>query len=218
MNTFSINARHRLLHGEHEVDFRPPRIPEGLSMPVRRVLVMHFTAGWSLDSTLEWWRRPESKGACAHIIIDRDGRVVQCRAFNETAAHCGVSVWKDPRTGRVFRNLNACGIGIELCNVGALPRQVYPAAMGKPLGGRMIPYVERKHKHGGPARKWEWFPEVQLDAARLVAAALVQRYRLDDVVGHDDIAPGRKEDPGPAFPMDDFRAALGFTHPLPTLS
>lgn len=35
-------------------------------------------------------------------------------------------------------------------------------------------------------------------------------YRLDDVLGHEDIARGRKTDPGPAFPLAAVRArALG---------
>jgi N-acetylmuramoyl-L-alanine amidase len=36
----------------------------------------------------------------------------------------------------------------------------------------------------------------------------MERYGLKDVLGHEDIAPGRKTGPGPAFPMASFRARL----------
>jgi N-acetylmuramoyl-L-alanine amidase len=43
-----------------------------------------------------------------------------------------------------------------------------------------------------------------------IATLLVKTYNLKDVVGHEDIAPIRKSDPGPAFPMSSFRSrAMG---------
>jgi N-acetylmuramoyl-L-alanine amidase len=48
-----------------------------------------------------------------------------------------------------------------------------------------------------------------------LAKALVERYNLDDVIGHEDIAKFRKNDPGPAFPMDALRLSCGFSG-LPT--
>jgi N-acetyl-anhydromuramyl-L-alanine amidase AmpD len=46
---------------------------------------------------------------------------------------------------------------------------------------------------------------------------LVQAYNLDDVTGHDCIAPERKTDPGPAFQkhMANIRAACGIGLSLP---
>ena len=43
--------------------------------------------------------------------------------------------------------------------------------------------------------------------ARLVRA-LRRHYPIEDVVGHSDIAPGRKTDPGPAFDWARLRRLL----------
>lgn len=174
----------------------------GSAMPVRRFLVMHFTSGATAKSSIDFWKTPEAKGASAHIVIDRDGTVYQCRPFNRTCGHAGASKWTDPNTGRVYAGLNSCSIGIELANGGDSASLISRFS-------KLPPYVGR-HKHGGPIKSWEQYPELQLKAAREVASLLVKRYNLDDVVGHDDIAPERKVDPGPAFPMLEFREFLGF--------
>lgn len=38
--------------------------------------------------------------------------------------------------------------------------------------------------------------------------ALRERYPISDIVGHNDIAPGRKTDPGPVFDWSSYRALL----------
>lgn len=182
-------------------------------MPTRRFLVMHFTGGWDAEGSIEFWKTPAAKGACAHLLIDRDGTIYQCRPFDHTAGHAGVSRWRDPNTKQVFVGLNACSIGIELCNCGDLIRDRYPLK----LGGGYIDRLSARHKNGGPFKLWERYPSQQIDVARDVARSLVQRYNLDDVIGHDDIAPNRKNDPGPAFPMGDFRKSLGFPPDIPKL-
>ena len=175
-------------------------LPGGAAMPVRRFLVIHFTAGASALSSVEYWKTPAAQGACAHVVIDRDGSVLQCRPFNVTCGHAGKSTWRDPGTGKRYDGLNSCSIGIELANGG----DSFPTRFSA------LPPLKARHKHGGPLCEWESYTPQQLATCEELAKALVARYHLDDVIGHDDIAPDRKNDPGPAFPMAALRTACGF--------
>lgn len=167
-------------------------------MPVRRYLVIHFTAGASAESSIDWWKQPAAKGASAHVIIDRDGTIFQCRPFNVTAGHAGVSHWRDRETGVEYRSLNNNSIGIELANGG----DSFPTKFSS------LPPTRAKHRNGGPEKDWETFTPEQLAAAEAVCKAIKARYNIDDVLGHDEIAPHRKSDPGPAFPLANFRFAV----------
>lgn len=52
------------------------------------------------------------------------------------------------------------------------------------------------------------YSDRQYAALTALTAALSRAYPIEDVVGHADIAPGRKTDPGPAFDWPRFRALL----------
>lgn len=167
---------------------------EGGSNLVPLFLVIHFTAGATAKSSIEFWRTPAAKGASAQVVIDRDGTIYQCRPFNKTCGHAGKSTWKG------HNGLNDCSIGIELANAGD----------DEKLAARYtkLPLVEAKHKNGGPVTKWEAYTEPQIEALKVLSKALVAEYNIKEIVGHDDIAPKRKNDPGPAFPMDEFHKAV----------
>lgn len=183
-----------------------PVSPDGGQMNTRRVLVIHFTSGASARSSIDYWRKL-ANGICAHLIIDRDGTVFQCRAFNRTASHAGVSRWVDRKTATRFGTANAYGIGIELANAGNDPGALAWARKQRDFAGTL----KAAHRNGGPVQEWERYPVAQLAACEQIAQLLVQRYALDDITGHDCIAPERKDDPGPAFPMQQLRKACGFT-------
>jgi N-acetylmuramoyl-L-alanine amidase len=180
--------------------------PVGGRMDIRRVLVIHFTSGASAASSVEYWKRL-GNGICAHLIIERDGSITQCRPFNRTAGHAGRSRWTDRRTGTRYIGMNSCSIGIELANGGNDPGVIEWARKHAP---EFAGTLSAAHRNGGPVEKWEQYPLAQLASCEAVAKALVAKYRLDDITGHDCIAPERKNDPGPAFPMKQLREACGF--------
>lgn len=176
--------------------------PAGPTMGIRRFGIWHFTSGASAKSSVDFWRTSEAKGAEAHVVIDRDGTVYQIRPFNQRCDHAGESRWKCPTTGRTFTMLNSCSIGIEFANGGDSDSLIKRYSK--------LPPVRARHKNGGPVTNWEAFPEVQVLAGIEVSKAVTTRYNLDDFVGHDDIAPERKVDPGPAFPTARMRTECGF--------
>jgi len=97
----------------------------------------------------------------AHLLVRRDGEVVQFVSFNERAWHAGISSWQ----GR--ERCNDYSIGIECEGTDELP---YEAAQYAALR--------------------------QLLPTLLGAYPQITRARI---VGHSDVAPGRKTDPGPTF-------------------
>ncbi len=166
-----------------------------------KYLVMHYTAGRSAKRSVAWLTSPTAK-ASAHLVIGRDGSITQLVPFDVVAWHAGASEWLG------MKGLNHHSIGIELDNAGVLSRS---GAGWRTYFGVDVPasdVVEAAHKHGGPVKGWHAYTEVQIEVAFEVAAALVGHYGLVDVLGHEDIAPGRKTDPGPAFPLESLRAQL----------
>ena len=195
--------RHRLHHDDDKpVRFEAtPNLGDGRLAP--SYLVIHYTAGRDVESSVRWLTNPAA-GASAHLVIGRDGQIVQLAPFDRITWHAGASRW------RGLEGLNRHAIGIELDNAGALERQAgrWRAWFGADYVEQEV--LEATHKHETASRGWHLFSEEQLETTALVARLLVEQYGLKDVIGHDDIAPLRKQDPGPAFPLGSVRGrAMG---------
>jgi len=106
----------------------------------------------------------------AHLLIRRDGSVVQYVSFSDRAWHAGVS----QLMGR--ERVNDFSIGIEL------------------EGSEFTPFEEKQYQS-------------LVEAARAIRKTYTG-ISEDRIVGHSDIAPGRKSDPGPYFNWTRFRTAL----------
>ena len=109
----------------------------------------------------------------AHYLVGDQPAPTIYRLVDEDrrAWHAGESAWQGQTA------LNASSIGIEIVNPG---RQTLADG-----GSAFAPY-----------------PAVQIDAVIALLQGIVARHgiRPDRIVGHSDIAPQRKDDPGPAFP------------------
>jgi N-acetylmuramoyl-L-alanine amidase len=166
-----------------------------------RYLVFHYTAGKSATSSVGWLTNPEAK-ASAHLVLARDGTITQLAPFTERTWHAGISHW-DGLSG-----LNSHSIGIEMDNAGPLKKvgEKYQAWFGTLYGVDQV--IHAKHRLDDESRWWHAYTEAQIQRALDLARLLVRHYGLKDVVGHEDIAPDRKRDPGPAFPLEHIRAMV----------
>ena len=164
-------------------------------------LIIHYTAGSKIDGALSHFRN-RSAEASAHIIIGRDGRVVQMVPFNQKAWHAGNSHWGN------ITGLNRFSIGIELVNAGKLMKKDTNYVT---WSDHVIPneeVIQATHKHETSPAFWHQYTQAQFDAAVEVSKAIIPMYSIMEILGHDDIAPGRKTDPGPAFPMTAFISSV----------
>lgn len=161
-----------------------------------RFVVMHYTAGRNLESSVEslCCRKPQGN-ASAHLVLGRDGGIVQLAPFNTETWHAGVSQWAG------LDGLNHHSIGIEMDNAGQLHSE---GAQFVSWFGKTYPAAEvllAEHRFGGGVKPWHTYTEAQITRALELCELLVAQYGLEDVLGHEDIARGRKSDPGPAFPL-----------------
>ncbi len=115
----------------------------------------------------------------AHYLVTDDPKPVIYNLVDENNAawHAGNSSWKN------YTQLNNSSIGIEIVN---------PGWKDTPTGRVYAP-----------------FPQSQIDAIIPLVRDIVTRNHIapENVLGHSDIAPLRKQDPGPMFPWKQFADA-----------
>ncbi|CBV42196.1 N-acetylmuramoyl-L-alanine amidase [Halomonas elongata] len=97
-------------------------------------------------------------------------RVYQLVDESRRAWHAGASHWRGQS------GLNATSIGIEIVNAGP--------------------------ERGADQPRWAPYPDAQIDTLIALLRDIAARHDIapDDILGHADVAPERKVDPGPAFP------------------
>lgn len=194
----------RLTRDSADIAFVPSPNIGGAMTP--RFLVIHYTASGPGSDIAAYFGKEEAK-VSAHLVVRRDGTVKQCVPFDRVGWHAGRSEWRD-RGGRLHVGLNQNSIGIEIENWGPL-RQAGSGWLSwtdKPVDAAHV--IQARHRNDGVLRGWETFTPAQMEATIGAARAICAAYGIAEIVGHDDIAPGRKSDPGPAWDMASFRAEV----------
>lgn len=198
-------SNHRLLHANGKgVTFdETPNKSGKLKGGKPKYVIIHYTAGGTAKSAVNVFNNKAHK-ASAHIVLGHDGAITQMARFDEKCWHAGKSRW-DGIVG-----LNSHSVGIEIVNWGWLTGG---AGNWKSWTGTSVPddrVIVATHKNETSARGWEIYDPAQLEACIDMVRAIAEAYGLgpQHILGHEDISPGRKQDPGPAWDMDRFRSAV----------
>ena len=171
-------ARARQVLSPH-FDARPPgAVPDlivihGISLPPGEfggAFIDQLFTGNLDPEAHPFFRGAARQRVSAHVLIRRDGSIVQYVPFQKRAWHAGVSQYE----GRSVCNDFSVGIELE--------------------GTDDLPYEDAQYES-----------LTQLIRALLAAYPSLSSKR---VVGHCDVAPGRKTDPGRAFDWQRLRRSI----------
>jgi len=177
------------------------------------LIVLHDTAS-GLDSSgpVSWLCNPAAK-ASAHFVVGRigfkgKGDVWQLAPTNVKTWHAGKSAYRGKR------NCNNFSLGIEIVNPGWLSSRdggkTGTFSRGNPSWEASKYGIYQVTDDGHPGRNyWMSYTNEQIDAVIEMCRAMVAAYpTIRDIEGHFTIAPGRKVDVNPLFPMARVRAAV----------
>lgn len=175
------------------------------------MLVMHYTAGpmWRAVDVLA---SPSAQVSSHYLVSDTPGPVLHLVDERQRAWHAGVGSWCG------HTDINSRSIGIE--NVGwgytygPMPPMPPCPSLRRPLEVAVAAArraAEALRHRGIPVlpRHWAPFPPAQMTTLCALSQDIVERYHIapENVVGHGDVSPGRKVDPGPMFPWEMLAAA-----------
>jgi N-acetyl-anhydromuramyl-L-alanine amidase AmpD len=188
------NRRIRFM-AAHEKNFDPNHTLEP------RFVIIHFTTGTNMMQTIHTFLNPES-GVSSHLLVGREGRVVQFVPFDKVAFHAGLSTWEGEQ------NLNRSAIGIEVDNAGFLRK----TPKGFKRKNKLIPVEQvksKKHWKEVFERPWQTFTEDQVKVVQKIVGALREKYpTIQEILGHDMVNLVNRLDPGPFYPLGELREAI----------
>ncbi len=188
------------------------RTPNVGGMMTPTGVIMHYTAGYTAAGAVATLSDPASK-ASAHLVIDRDGTITQLVPFNRVAWHAGPSALDD------INGCNSFCIGFEFVNPGWFkhgPGTAIVDAYGHTLTPTEMKTWDVDHailatnsRIGGGTFLWPAYSDAQINAGLTAFGAICDAYKIRHIAGHEEVDLRKwKTDPGPSFPMSQFKAKL----------
>ncbi|WP_073221712.1 N-acetylmuramoyl-L-alanine amidase [Massilia sp. CF038] len=149
-----------------------PQIDRSFSAKGQSSRVKFVVLHYTVSNTPGSLRTLTQEVVSSHYLVTDDAKPVVYGLVDENrqSNHAGVSSWKN------YTLLNGSSIGIEIVNPG--------------------------FTKGPEGRIWHPFPQAQIDRVIALVKDIVARHQIppENILGHADIAPMRKQDPGPLFP------------------
>lgn len=153
-----------------------------------KYIILHYTAINDEQSK----RALTERGVSSHYLITSKAEeaILGLVPERERAWHAGISYFK----GRT--NINDSSIGIEIVNLGLDKKK---------LNSSKIKYRFIPKEYYLP------YTDEQIEKTAFLLKKLVDKYGIEPkhILGHSDIAPGRKPDPGPMFPWKELYENYG---------
>lgn len=170
--------------------------------------VVHYTAGNHGLSALSWARNE----GYTYLLIDTDGSVHQGFPLDEWGFHAGVSSWPPLGRGGVSSKL----VGIEMACAGRVEADGngnFKTCWGAPLSAaevRLVPQQRDNQVPGAYHRYTDEQEQALIDLLIWMKLNAPTIFDLNLVLGHDEVSPGRKQDPGGSlsFTMPALRSYL----------
>ncbi len=180
-----------------------------------RGAVVHFTAGAYGLSELDLARQC----GYAYFLVDERGGVHQGFPLDRWGSHAGRSAWPGLGPNGVSRHL----VGIEVDCAGLLAPDGHGAFKtwwGKSIAAADVRVVSpvpgtKDNRAAGAYHRYTEAQEAALvDLLLWLKANAPDVFDLELVLGHDEVSPGRKQDPGGSLsmPMPSLRALLKARH------
>lgn len=153
-------------------------------------IIIHYTAA-PVKSVISTFCNASSQ-VSAHYLVQQDGTTLQFVDEENSAWHAGKSSWSGSE------NLNKNSIGIET------------ECIGFEWGPYKFMEDEYKIIEGMP-NKWRKYDIKIFEPLILLCQDIIKRHNIKpyNILGHSDIAPGNKFDPGPLFPWQELAEKHG---------